>query len=228
MNAVAYLRVSGKGQLAGDGFSRQFDAVSRFAAAHALEVEHVYREEAIPGKTDENERPAFQQMVADLLANGCRTVLVERLDRLARLYRMQEQLIFYLASKRIEIISCDTGENVTQAMMGDPMKAALVQMQGIFSELEKKMLVAKLARARKRIRERTGKCEGPKWFGELPGESETLAFILRLAQDGLNGAEITRRLNQEGYRPRSAQRWHQVSVDKIVARHTGGELCRTI
>jgi len=219
LEAVAYIRVSGKGQLAGDGFARQLDSVSRFAKDRRVEVIAVYQEEAIPGKTDESERPAFQKMVAELLANGCRTILIERLDRLARLYRMQEQLIFYLASKRIEIISCDTGENVTQAMMGDPMKAALVQMQGIFAELEKKMLVAKLARSRKIIRERTGKCEGPKPFGEKPGEAETLAFILKLAQDGLNGADITRRLNAQGFRPRKAKQWDQVSVDRIVRRH---------
>jgi DNA invertase Pin-like site-specific DNA recombinase len=44
----------------------------------------VYRKEGVSGTTDWENRPAFSEMMAAMLANGTRTVLVERLDRCAR------------------------------------------------------------------------------------------------------------------------------------------------
>ena len=63
-------------------------------------------------------------------------LLLRSLDRLAREYRIQEQL-FDLSwlPKGINLISANTGENVTRAITADPMKKAMVQMQGIFAEL---------------------------------------------------------------------------------------------
>ena len=72
---------------------------------------------------------------------------------MAREYRIQEQLLIYLVSKGIDLISANTGENVTQAIQDDPMKKAMVQIQGIFSELDKVLLVRKLRKAREKVRE---------------------------------------------------------------------------
>jgi DNA invertase Pin-like site-specific DNA recombinase len=146
---VAYYRVSGMSQVEGDGFDRQALAVATWVTTQSAygadyRLEHQYFEKGVPGKTDEEGRPAFQQMIADLLGNGCRTIVIESLDRLARGYAIQEQLITYLASKGLTLISANTGEDITAAMMGDPMKRAMVQMQGIFAELDQNMLVAKL------------------------------------------------------------------------------------
>jgi len=44
--AISYLRVSGKGQIEGDGFDRQRDAVARFAASNGFELLEEYRDEA--------------------------------------------------------------------------------------------------------------------------------------------------------------------------------------
>ena len=45
--AFAYLRVSGKGQIDGDGFPRQAAAITKHAKAHGLTVSRVFREEGI-------------------------------------------------------------------------------------------------------------------------------------------------------------------------------------
>ena len=47
----------------------------------------------------------------------------------------------------IDLYSANTGENVTQAIKDDPVKKAMVQMQGVFAELEKSRLVKKLRKA---------------------------------------------------------------------------------
>ena len=82
-------------------------------------------------------------MVADILSDDCKTIIVEDLTRLAREYRVQENILIYLASKKINLISANTGENITEAIVSDPMRKALVQVQGIFGELDKSMLVCK-------------------------------------------------------------------------------------
>ena len=70
----------------------------------------------------------------------------------------------------VTAISADTGEDVTAAFHGDPMKKAIIQMQAVFSELEKNSLVRKLKAARARSRAENGRCEGRKPFGERDGE----------------------------------------------------------
>ena len=59
-----------------------------------------YREDEIAGKTEMDSRPAFMTMLDDLLSSGCRTIIVERLDRLARALRVQEELLLYLMRKQ--------------------------------------------------------------------------------------------------------------------------------
>lgn len=227
--AVAYLRVSGKSQLDGNGFERQIKACQDCAISHDLALINEYREEAIPGKFDEDQRPAFQTMIAELLGNGCRTIIIESLDRLAREYRVQEQLIIYIASKGLTLIAANTGEDITAAMMGDPMKRALVQIQGIFSELDKNMLVAKLRKARERKRGNGKHCEGSYPYGHDPRrleEHEVLTRIMKLASDGIKPENIADMLNDYGTSTRGVMRngilirgsWRASLIRKIVRR----------
>jgi DNA invertase Pin-like site-specific DNA recombinase len=221
MKAVGYLRCSGLGQISGDTWDRQSESIRAFAA-DKYTIEREYREEGVPGKTEHEDRPAFKEMVSDLLSNGCRTVIVESMDRLSREYRIQEQLLIYLASKGISLISANTGENITDAMMGDPMRRALVQIQGIFAELDKNMTVAKLSKARKRIRDKGKKCEGKKAFGfhsDKPEEKQTLTLMLALSKH-YSAAWIALELNKRGIKPRSGKKWHPNSVARILNRHS--------
>ena len=51
-------------------------------------------------------------------------------------------------------------------MSEDPMRKALIQIQSVFSELEKSRLVSKLRRARQAKKDETGNARGAKHFGE--------------------------------------------------------------
>jgi len=168
---------------------------------------------------DEDARPAFQQMVSDLLTNGCRTIVVESLDRLARQYDIQQRLTEYLASKGISVISANTNEDITAALMGDPMRRAMVQVQGIFAELDKNMLIAKLRKARERKKQKTGKCEGRLAFGEKPGEAEILARILELSTNGMSCRRVAKTLNEMQLPTREGGSWNSSTVAKIAARN---------
>ena len=173
VKAYGYLRVSGVGQIEGNGFERQENSIKTFAQKTKIEIVHFYREQ-VSGVKDEEQREVFQEMISAILRNGVRTIIVEGLDRLAREYRVQEQLIIYLASKGITLIDARTGEDVTEAINADPMKKALIQMQGIFAELEKNLLVKKLRVARESKRRADGKCEGRKGWGDVPDKRDTI------------------------------------------------------
>src|SRR3954471_14035411 len=118
------MRCSGLGQ-GTDTWERQHEAIQAFCLAQGYELICCYREDFVPGKLDREDRPAFQQMIADCATTGVPVVVVERLDRLARRYRTQESLITYIASESLALFAADTGENVTEAMLGDPMRRAL-------------------------------------------------------------------------------------------------------
>ena len=174
-----YLRVSGESQIVGDGFERQRDKCQQFATSKGFSVLGEWREEGVSGKVECEQRPAFQSMLAELLSNGCRTIIVEDLSRLARRYAIQEQILLYLCSKGVTLWSCaNGGENITEAMSADPTRRLVIGMMGLISQWEREQIVAKLAAARKRKKLATGRCDGRLPYGMKPGEQTVLTMIL--------------------------------------------------
>ena len=219
--AVGYCRVSSTGQQRnGTGLGRQEQVITEYAEHAGYELIQIYQE-AITG-TDAD-RPVFAQMLADMLSNSCRVVIVERLDRLARDLGVQLQLVGLLCSRGITLISADTQQDVTAAFSGDPMLKAMIQVQGVFSELDKSMLVAKLRKARQSKKTKTGRCEGRKPFGFYEGEDKTLKRIKQLHRKPRGGKrlgpyQIARILNEESYATRTGVPWHGSHVRAILKR----------
>ena len=177
IKAVGYLRVSSQGQLSGHGQDRQQDTITCYAKQAGYEIIGYY-DDAHTG-TEAN-RPAFTRMLDDLLGNGCKVIVVESLDRLARDLRIQLQLVAFLSSHDLTLINATTGENVTAAMQADPMQRAMIQIQGVFSELDKGLLVRKLRKGREAKRTETGTCEGRKSYGYYEGEPQIIERIKQL------------------------------------------------
>ena len=217
--AFAYLRVSSKGQIKGHGFDRQAETIDQFSTENGYEVKETFRD-AFTGT--EADRPEFNRMVGMILGNGVRTILVESLDRLARDVMVQSLLLAKLAQHGITLINCVTGEDVTAAMSEDPMRKALIQIQSVFSELEKSRLVSKLRRAREAKKARTGKCEGQKAFGEKSGEMEIIALmrVLRRKRGGkqMSFAKIAVELNRREVPTRTGALWQTTTVQNILKR----------
>lgn len=216
--AVAYLRVSGTSQLDGTGFERQLESCTALANTLQLALDRTFEERAISGTTEATDRPAFQAMIAHLLDNGIKIILIEGMHRLAREYRVQEQLLLYLAAKGLTLYAADTGEDITAAILADPMKKALVQIQGIFAELDKSMIVAKLRKGRQITKAKVGRCEGRKPYGHYPGEGMTLAAIQANRALGMTCAQIADTLNSRQLPARSGGPWRGPVVAKILAR----------
>jgi DNA invertase Pin-like site-specific DNA recombinase len=216
--AVGYVRVSGKGQLDGSGPDRQRETIERHAEANGLRLLRVYQEAYTGAEAD---RPVFTEMMGDLLSNGCRTIVVESLDRFARDLSVQLQLTALLASRGVRLLNASTGQDVTEAMQADPMMRAMVQIQGVFAELDKRLTVAKLAKARKLKRRRTGRCEGRLPFGARSGEQAILERMRALRVRGMGYGTIAATLEREGLSSRTGRPWSASVVRRILLRRPG-------
>ena len=224
-SVFAYLRVSGVSQIKNGGFDRQIKAIRNFCKDQEYEIAHIYSEKGVSGTKDELDRPEFQQMLSAILANGVNTIIVEGLDRLARELRIQEQILMYLARKGICLISANTGEDVTEAVRSDPIKKALIQIQGVFAELDKSQLVVKLKKGREKKKAEQGKCEGRKHYGEESEEErkiiKRITYMRRLsrgAEKRKSFQEIADILNKEGIKTRLEKKWNASGVKRIVDR----------
>lgn len=213
--AFAYLRVSGKGQIEGDGFTRQLAAIKTYAATHDIKIVKVFREEGISGTTDLENRPALMNMLEALASNGTKLVLIEKLDRLARDLMVQETIIGDLRKREFELVSV-TEPDLLQT---DFTRVLMRQVFGAIAQYEKCMIVAKLRGARERVKAKSGRCEGRKPYGFYEGEAATLQRLRELRAEGLGYDRIADKLNAAGFTGRSGGRWHGLVVNRILTRN---------
>lgn len=214
--AVGYLRVSGLSQVDMGGFPRQREAIEKFCIGAGFQIVRWYQEEAVPGKTELENRPALWQLRQDLLNDGIRTVVIEKMDRLARDLMVSESIIADFGRHQISIVStlepdlCST----------DPTRVLIRQILGAFAQYERSMIVAKLNAGRQRIRSQGLPCEGRKKYGchpKHPGEASTIALVKTMqAKEGLSATQIALRLNRQGIPTRSGGRWYPQQVIRML------------
>jgi len=213
MKAFAYLRVSSIGQVDGDGWTRQQEACEQYAAAHGLEIKEVFRE-SMTGKSDMEDRPALAALLAALEENGVKTVLIEKLDRVARDLLIQETIIGDMQRRGYTVISTMEPDLCSK----DPSRVLVRQIFGAIAQYDRAMIVAKTLAARKRIRDRGERCEGRKPFGTRPGEPEMLAKMKALRDAGATFEQIAESLNRSGSLTRYGKPWLGATIAKILSR----------
>jgi DNA invertase Pin-like site-specific DNA recombinase len=210
--AHAYLRVSGKGQVEGDGFTRQLKAIKEYAAAHDIKLVNVYREKGVSGTKESADRPAWSELMTALHSNGVKLVIVERLDRLARDLMVQETIVADLRKYGFELVSVAEPD----LMATDPTRILVRQMMGAVAQYEKSQIVLKLRGARLRKRAKEGRCEGRKPFGYFEGEAAAIERVKALRAEGLGFDRIAARLNEEHIPTRTGRPWHGVVINRIL------------
>lgn len=205
--------MSGKSQVDGDGFERQERAISAYCAENGLSVKKVWREK-VTGMLEGMDRPAWVEMVGAMLANGVKTVVVEKLDRLSRQLGLQEYMLYDLKQRGITLLSVAEADLDTE----DPTRVLFRQLVGGIAQYEKTMIVLKLRGARQRKKAATSRCEGAKPYGELPGEAEVLIRARALKAGGVSPAKIADSLNTLGIAPRRGIKWHPHAIARILSR----------
>lgn len=211
MTAFAYLRVSGRGQEDGDGFTRQRAAIERYASDKGITITQWFQD-IQTGKDEWEKRPGWSGMVAAL--GTVRIILVEKLDRVARAVLIQELIIRDLGKREVSLITA-AGDDATDEA---PERVMFRQLLGIFAQYERATLTLKLRGARQRKKEETGRCEGRKPYGTRTDETKVLEMMREMRALGDTFDAIAGQLNIAGYRSRYSQPWRGGTVRKILAR----------
>lgn len=227
-HAVGYIRVSSTTQIDGYGLAAQEQDVRRCAKVHGLKLVGLTRDEGVPGSIEAVDRPGLAEALAMIEGGEAQVLLVPKLDRLARKLTIQEAALAQVWQHRGRVIACDQGE-VAQDDPDDPMRTAMRQMVGVFSQLERAMIVARLRRGRRMKAELGGRAVGAAPFGHIATEGRlvedeveqrVIARMMEMRKDGQSLREIARALNEEGVRPKRGGRWHPATVSRVVERAT--------
>jgi DNA invertase Pin-like site-specific DNA recombinase len=221
----AYLRVSTLQQVEGDGFTRQSDAITRFAEAKGWLVVRTFKEQQ-SGSNEHTDRKQCREMIelaGEDSATGVTIVIVERADRIARDLIVQELFLKDCRARGIQVYAADSGEELVNAE-GDPTRTLIRQILGALSQWVKTETVKKLQAGRRRVALTTGQpCGGPKAYGKrgVPGEAAVLEDIKMYRASGLTLLEISRLLTQTGYPTpnRSVHGWTKSTVSAVMMKH---------
>ena len=207
------------GQVDGDGFTRQSEAVAHYAAGAGITVRQTFRDEGVSGAKDLENRPALQNLLLAMDTGEVRVVIIERLDRLARDLMVQETILGDLRKRGITVVSVAEPDLCSD----DPSRVLVRQMFGAIAQYEKAMIVLKLRGARQRMKARTGRCEGSKPFGAAQGHHSTIERILSLRSAGMAVDTIADTLNVEGLASKTGGKWYGSSVRNVLMREQKAE-----
>lgn len=218
--AVSYIRVSSKGQVHGDGFGRQRDAIRRFAKKASYQLAEEYRDEGVSGTRDLESRPGLAALLDRVEHNGVKVVVVERADRLARDLMVSEIIIAQLKKAGAKVLTADGVDLTSDA--DDPTRTLIRQVLGAVAQFDKAVTVLKLRAARERLRREGQVVEGRKPYGFRKNEQEVIAQMRELRRPArgrrLSYAAIARCLNDKAIMTRYGRPWTRAGVHLVLTR----------
>jgi site-specific DNA recombinase len=214
MKVVAYKRTSSEKNRDSHSFSRQNEAINFWAKRKGAQVVDSY-EEVFTGT--EADRPVFSEMLNQMALSGIKTFVVENQTRLGRDLMVNLHLIASCKNLGISIIDASTDDDLTK--QEDPMSVAMMQISGVFAQLEKSQLVSKLKKARDAKSKALGKrIEGRKILS-LPPD-----LILKIKKLRRKPANLKRKtyqtiadtLNNEGSKTPTGKQFLPMTIKRII------------
>src|SRR5262249_10380326 len=183
---AAYVRVSTNGQAeAGLGLDVQRDAIEKWAAANGHRVVAWFEDAGVSGANGLESRVGLADALAALENRTADGLVVYKLDRLARQLTTQEGTLAKVWALGAAVFTVDLGE-VPRDDPDDPMRTALRQMVGVFAQLERGMIAARLRAGRRLKAERGEYATGAPPYGwravggeleAVPAEQDVIATI---------------------------------------------------
>jgi len=157
---------------------------------------------------------------------GAEVVLIPRLDRLARELTIQEATLAQVWKHGGRVFACDQGE-VRPDDPDDPMRTAMRQMMGVFAQLDRGMIVARLRRGKRLAAEKGQRVGGRSPYGfravrgtlePVSDEQKAIAVARKLRKGGASYRAIAARLTEDGYTPKRGAVWWPMQIRRLVER----------
>lgn len=228
MNTLAYVRISTEGQEDGTGLDVQRNHIVAYAAANGLTIAEWHQDIESGAK---ERRTGLDALRAKIAAGGIATVLVYRLDRIARDVLIAETLYREWTRAGVRIVS------VSEAMLDDSLSGRLLRtILAGFAEYERAVIALRTSSGRKARVASTGSFHGggvPYGYRatgdrhqpghgvllieERHAEAVRRAFALH---DGtrLTLTQIAAALNAEGHRTATDALFTRTQVRRIIDR----------
>lgn len=225
--AVGYIRVSSLTQAEdGYGLEAQKRDVRRCAKTADFRLVAIRRDEGVSGTKPGDERPSLAEALSMIEEGAAEVLLIPRLDRLARELAIQEAALAQVWRHGGRVLAFDQGE-VPEDDPDDPMRTAMRQMMGVFAQLDRGMIVARLRRG-KRLAAENGRRVGgrsPYGYRAVRGalepdetEQEAIKRASELRKQGASYREIAASLSEEAYRPKRGGDWWPMQVRRLTDR----------
>jgi len=222
--AAAYIRVSTDEQ-AETGFGLQSQR-ERIAGALAMKGWTLFKEYEDAGQSGGKlDRPALQEMLADIEAGKIQAVVIYKLDRLSRNIRDTLELIEEIFKpKKIELFSVSESLDINS-----PTGQLMVNILSSFAQYEREVITARLSGGRKTKAKTGGYSGGNSAIGYSTERGKKALFadddkaaavrrVFELSAEGLKLQPIADRLNAEGYTTKQGARFTPTQVMRILNR----------
>ena len=197
--------------------------MSAYAKKAGLKLVAEFVDAGVSGTLGLADRPGLSDLLAKILVNGVRLVLVQKADRLARDLVQGELLLREFRRVGVTVIEAEGGTNLSEGGDGNPTAKLIRQVLGAVAEFEKSGLVLKLRAARRRAKAERGRCEGAIPFGEPESEVDALNRLASLSRKPRGKlrrslAEIAACMNEEGWATCRGGPWSRSTVQAILQR----------
>lgn len=171
IKVVAYIRVSIEKQVQEtEGLEIQKDRIIKFCEKNNYELDKIFSDEGISGSKGIVERPALREMINYCKNPPIQYVIIDKVDRLSRDFSQQLFIEKELLISNVKVLfAAQEGLNILDEDDNDPVgkaiKNATRQLMGVFAELEKNMINARLSDGMKKKAQNGNKPSGIQPFG---------------------------------------------------------------
>lgn len=215
---VAYYRYSGGSRQTEQSIEGQRRDCEAYARAHGMTILREYVDRHISGKTDD--RPAFQQLVADSAKHTFDAVICWKTDRLAR--NRYDSAVY---KKKLR----DNGVEILYAAESNISGAEGIIIEGLMEALAEYYSAELAEKARRGMLESAlkGKALGSsrplgltvdadKHYIIEPTGAEAVRYIFEQYAAGLSSSSIVERLNAMGLRTSHGGPFNKSSINRII------------
>lgn len=222
--AAGYGRVSTETQMDGFGPEIQRDSIAELAAAEGLDLVAVFMDEGVSGSEGLDTRTELAKALDFLAANPGATLIIPRLDRLARDLMVQESVLADIWKMGATVLSCSETERTycRPDSPDDPARTLIRQVLGAVAAYERAMIRLRMTRGRRRLLDQQGWAGGPEPYGwSDDAERATLSHMMHERGHGTSWGVIAGQLNRSDRRKRNGRDWTAQEVQRTYARAVG-------